>query len=132
MTSIQWLTLTLVATALFWVPYVLDRFLRVGIWGSITNPDDEELKKQSPWAKRARLAHYNAAENLVVFAPLVLIAHELGVGGAGSLSATAAMVYFFARLGHYLTAAAAIPVARTLCFLAGFGAQLAIAIGILG
>ena len=41
------------------------------------------------------------------------------------------VVYFFARLAHYVVYSAAIPVARTLTFTAGWLAQIAIIASIL-
>jgi uncharacterized MAPEG superfamily protein len=70
-------------------------------------------------------AHYNAVENLVVFAALVLAAQDLGV--SNSAIATAAMVYFWARVVHVLAYTFAIPWVRTLAFTVGFLAQAAIA-----
>jgi uncharacterized MAPEG superfamily protein len=40
--------------------------------------------------------------------------------------ATAAEVYFFARLTHYVVYAAGIPVLRTLAYFVGLGATLAV------
>jgi uncharacterized MAPEG superfamily protein len=70
-------------------------------------------------------AHNNAVENLVVFAALVLAAHALGVS-TGAI-ATAAMVYFWARVVHVVAYTLAIPWVRTLAFAVGFFAQATIA-----
>jgi uncharacterized MAPEG superfamily protein len=70
-------------------------------------------------------AHYNAVENLVVFAALVLAAHALGVS-TGAI-ATAAIVYFWARVVHVVAHTLAIPWVRTLAFAVGFFAQATIA-----
>ncbi len=79
MDSLTLLALNALLTAVLWVPYVLNRFLKVGVWTSIGNPTEADLAKQSDWAKRARSAHANAVENLVVFGALVLVAAELEV-----------------------------------------------------
>ena len=75
-------------------------------------------------------AHDNSVENLVIFAPLVLTLHALGL--STGLTATAAMIYFFARLVYYFICLAGIPVARTLVFAIGWLMQIIIALVILG
>jgi uncharacterized MAPEG superfamily protein len=78
----------------------------------------------APWAQRARSAHANAVENLVAFAPALVAAHLHNPQAA--VLATAAPIYFFARLAHYVFYAAGVPALRTLAYFAGFGATLAI------
>lgn len=129
MTSeLQYLTWTLVLTAVMWVPYILDRIAVRGLSGAVGYPD--EPKPQSPWARRMMKAHANAVENLVVFAGLVLVAHAVGVSNETTVLACA--VYFWARLVHFVAYSAGIPWVRTLSFFAGFGAQVALALQILG
>jgi uncharacterized MAPEG superfamily protein len=43
-------------------------------------------------------AHYNAVENLVVFAALVLVAQDAGVSNNATIMAC--MIYFWARVAH--------------------------------
>ena len=127
-TELYWLTLTALMTALFWVPYVLNRVAMTGLGGSLAGsaPDSGAL---SVWAQRAIKAHYNAVENLAIFAPIVLTAHVLGISNGATK--TAVVVYFFARLVHFVVYTAAIPAARTLTFTAGWLAQVAIIASIL-
>jgi uncharacterized MAPEG superfamily protein len=127
-TELYWLTLTALMTALFWVPYVLNRMAVTGLGNTLagTAPD---IGKLSDWAQRASRAHANAIENLVIFAPIVLTAHVLGISNAATRAAV--VVYFFARLVHYLVYAAGIPAARTLTFTAGWLAQIAVFASIL-
>jgi uncharacterized MAPEG superfamily protein len=127
-TELYWLTLTVLMTALFWVPYVLNRMVVVGLGGTLagTAPDSGAL---SLWAQRASRAHYNAIENLAIFAPIVLIAHLLGISTAATKAAV--VVYFFARLVHFVVYSAGIPAARTLTFTAGWLAQIVIIASIL-
>ena len=94
-TELLYLVLVTVFTALLWMPYILDRIAVRGILGAVGYPDAP--KPQSPWAQRLMKAHANAVENLVVFATLVLCAAALGI--SGSTIATAAIVYFWARVG---------------------------------
>lgn len=127
--ELYWLTLTVAMTGLIWVPYILDRFATRGIMGTFANPD-ADLPRQSDWAERMKAAHYNAVENLAVFAPLVLTLHALGI--ATAITAAACAVFFWARLIHLVVYTLGIPVIRTLIFLVGFGAQAALVLAIFG
>ena len=129
MTAIHWLAATCLLTALFWPAYVLNRLAVRGFWGVVGNPDPAD-KPLAAWAQRARAAHTNAVENLVVFAPLVLAAEALGLGGGITLAAS--VVYFVARLAHFVVYTAGLPIVRTLAFTAAWLAQAAIALVILG
>ena len=53
-------------------------------------------------------------------------------GAASSLTAGACVVYFWARLTHFVVYALKIPVLRTLAFLVGWGALVALAVALLG
>lgn len=122
-TELFYLALTAVFTGLLWVPYVLDRFAVWGINDTVGYPDNP--KPQSLWARRLMKAHANAVENLVVFATLVLVASALGI--SGSALATAAMLYFWARVAHAIVYVLGLPWLRTLAFTAGFIAQMWVA-----
>jgi len=122
-TELAYLVYVTVLTGLLWVPYILDRIMTGGLMEAVGYPDNP--KPQSAWAQRLKRAHFNAVENLVVFATLVLAAGAAGV--SNSAVATAAIVYFWARLVHALAYTFAIPWLRTLAFTAGFLAQATIA-----
>lgn len=126
-----WLLMSIAGTATLWIPYVLHRFVRLGVSRTLGNPRVADLEALSPWAVRAQRAHANAVENLVIFAPLALLALERGLGNCTLVSGAAA-TYFFARLAHYVLYAAGVPGLRTLAFLAGFGAQLTVALALAG
>jgi uncharacterized MAPEG superfamily protein len=70
-------------------------------------------------------AHLNAVENLVIFATLVLAAQAANV--TNSVTATACVVYFWARVAHLGAYTFGVPWVRTLAFAVGFFAQAAIA-----
>ena len=70
-----WLTLTVILTGLLWVPYILNRITVRGLFGSMANPSRND-KPHAEWANRLMFAHDNAVENLVIFAPLVLMAFQ--------------------------------------------------------
>jgi uncharacterized MAPEG superfamily protein len=122
-----WLTVTAAMTGLFWLPYILDRIAVRGLMGAMDNPGPND-PPQSDWAERQMRAHQNAVENLAVFATLVLVAHVLGISNA--VTAGACMVYFWARLAHYIVYTMGLPVVRTLSFAVAWAAQVALVLAI--
>lgn len=124
-----WLTLTVGLTGLLWVPYLLDRLMVRGFWGTMANPSRDD-KLQSPWAQRLYFAHTNAVDNIAVFAPLVLILNAMDYSSRWTVLACA--VYFWARLAHAVIYALGIVVARTVTFLIGFIAQVVLFLAIFG
>ena len=129
MSALQWLAASALMTALFWVPYVLERMVALGIMGALSPVDPEDELKQALCARRSKRGHYNAVENLVVFATLVLVAFAIGKGEEpGMLAAT--QVYFWARLVHFPAITFGLPGIRTVAYIAGFGAQIAVALRI--
>ena len=122
-TELFYLALVTALTGLLWVPYILDRIAVDGVLAGVGYPDNP--KPQSPWAQRLMKAHANAVENLVVFATLVLVANAAEINSG--MVATAAMVYFWARVIHVVAYTFAIPWVRTLSFAACFFAQASIA-----
>ena len=128
-TELYWLTLTVLMTALFWVPYILDRLAVRGIWPALSDTKPEGGGPHSLWAQRAIRAHQNAVENLVIFVPAVLIAHLLNISTPATRMAV--VIYFLARLVHFLVYLAGIPVVRTLAFAVGWAAQIVVLASIL-
>ena len=122
-----WLTLTVIMTGLMWLPYILNRCQVRGLGGAMANPSRAD-KPQSEWANRMMFAHDNAIENLVIFAPLVLILNAADYSTKWTVMACA--VYFWARLAHLLVYTFGIPVLRTLTFAVGFLAQVVLALAI--
>jgi len=127
--ELMWLTLTVILTGVMWVPYILDRIMVRGVMGAMANPSRRD-KAQSPWAQRLYFAHTNAVENLIIFAPLVLILDALG--HATEATAIACAVYFWARLAHAVVYTIGVPVLRTLAFAVGFLAQAALVLAVFG
>jgi uncharacterized MAPEG superfamily protein len=125
--ELLWLTLTVILTGLLWIPYMIDRAKVRGLMGAMDNPSRND-KPQSPWAQRMYFAHTNAVDNLVIFAPLVLILDDIGYSSQWTVIACA--VYFWARLAHAIIYAMGIPVLRTLAFLVGFLAQAVLALAV--
>jgi uncharacterized MAPEG superfamily protein len=122
-----WLTLTVIMTGLLWVPYVLNRILVRGLGGAMANPT-RGAAPHADWATRLMFAHDNAVENLIVFAPLVLILAQIDY--STKWTAYACMVYFWARVAHLIVYALGLPVFRTLAFTVGFLAQAVLALAI--
>jgi uncharacterized MAPEG superfamily protein len=122
-----WLTLTVILTGLLWVPYVLNRLQVRGLGGAMANPSRND-KPHAEWATRLMFAHDNAVENLIVFAPLVLILAELDYSTTST--ALACAVYFWARVAHLIVYTLGLPVFRTLAFAVGFAAQAVLALAI--
>ena len=129
-TELYWLTLTVLMTSLCWIPYILDRILVRGLVPAISDRMPETHSPHSVWAQRAIKAHQNAVENLIIFAPAVLVAHALSI--STPVTRGAVVVYFLARLAHFLIYTAGVPVLRTLAFAVGWACQAAILLSILG
>jgi uncharacterized MAPEG superfamily protein len=127
--ELLWLTLTIIVTGLMWVPYILDRIMVRGLMGAMANPSRKD-KPQSEWAQRLYFAHTNAVENLIIFAPLVLILDAQGYSTQGTVITCA--VYFWARLVHAVVYTMGVPILRTLAFSVGFAAQVALVFAVFG
>jgi uncharacterized MAPEG superfamily protein len=127
--ELKWLIYTIVLTSVLWLPYVLNRIIVQGLIPALGYPTGS-TPAHSPWAERAMKAHANAVENLVLFAPLVLAIHILGI----STDATrlAVVVYFSMRLLHYFVYVFAVPVVRTLVFTVSWIVILVLALSALG
>ncbi len=121
-TDLSMLAWTAGFTTLFWVPYILARIVKYGPVDALTYKADS--KPIAAWAERAKKAHYNAVENLVLFAALVIVAHL--TGSANDATAAAAITYFWARLAHYPLYISGLPYMRTATFAIGWLAQICI------
>ena len=123
MTSeLEYLALTATFTALMWIPYIANVLIRNKVGDAVGYQDVLEM---AGWAIRLKKAHYNAIENLVPFAALVLVANAAGISNNATVSATA--VFFYARVVHAFAYWFAVPWVRTLAFAVGWGAILCIA-----
>lgn len=127
-TELTYLTLVTLLTGLMWIPYILNLIMVRGLIDAVGYP--ENPLPMAAWAIRMKAAHYNAVENLVVFAVLVLVVHVSG--GSNETTATACMVYFWMRVVHALSYTFAIPWVRTLAFAIGVFCQLTLAWQLLG
>lgn len=117
--SLVWVT---ALTAVMWIPYILNTIMVRGLINAVGYQDEPE--PLAGWASKMKAAHYNAVENLVVFAALVLVANAAGV--SNDTTVLACNLYFWARVVHFLSYTLAIPWVRTLAFVAGWGCQIAL------
>ncbi len=84
----------------------------VGLTALAGNRDD--LPVLTGLAGRARRAHLNMVENLVLFAALVLVAAV--AGKANATTAMGAMIFFWARLAYAVIYLVGIPWLRTVAW----------------
>ena len=126
-TELAMLTWVTALTILLWIPYILAHIMNVGLLPTLTYRSDGT--PLPAWAARAKKAHANAIENLVPFAVLVLVAHQLDISNIATTSA--AVAYFWLRLAHFITYTANVPFGRTVTFAGAWGAQLCILFQIL-
>jgi len=130
-TELHWLTLSILLTALLWVPYILNRIVEGGFVETVMRDPEGHTATKAGWARRLMAAHGNAVENLVVFAALVLIAQAAGISTAQTQ--LAASLYFFSRLAHVVAFTLGMPaIVRILAFFGGFIAQMIMVFSLLG
>jgi len=122
-------TLVATFTGLIWVPIIVNRLGEMGPWKALSNPEPD-VRPHADWAYRLAHAHRNAIENLVVFAPLALIVHALGLGSP--LTASAAAIFVAARVAHAIIYMLGIPLVRTIAFFIGFLCQMIMAARVIG
>lgn len=106
------LTWVVALSAIMWVPYVFNAIMVRGLVDVVGYPDNP--KPLAPWAERMKKAHYNAVENLVIFAALVLMLNAVGVSNGTTVMVC--NIYFWARLVHLAVYTFGIPWLRTLSF----------------
>jgi len=129
-TELYWLVLTTAMTGMLWLPYIVNRVMELGPPPASWHPLQDPPPK-APWAARAMRAHMNAVENLAIFAPLVLAVHATNSGTP--VTAAASTIYFFTRTAHFAISIFGVPIPfRTMAFLIGFLAQMALAATLLG
>jgi uncharacterized MAPEG superfamily protein len=89
----------------------------------------ETLPPPTGWAGRAKRAHLNMLENLVLFAALVLIAAV--ANKANATTALGAAIFFWARLAYAVIYVAGIPWLRTVAWFVSVIGMAMIAIQLL-
>jgi uncharacterized MAPEG superfamily protein len=122
--EIFWLVATIIMTAFFWLPYIINRIMENGLIPSLQNPKPDAPPKAS-WAARLCKAHSNAIENLAIFAPLVILVQI--TNSSNELTLMATQTYFYARLAHFIIYGLGFPYLKTIAFTIGLVAQMALA-----
>ncbi len=93
-----------------------------GAQGQVSLPilagNREDMPPITGWAGRARRAHFNMLESLVVFAIVVLVAHL--AGRADAITALGAALFFWARLAYALIYLVGVPWLRTAAWAVSF------------
>ena len=74
----------------------------------------EDMPPMTGWAGRARRAHLNMIENLVLFAALVLVA--AAAGKANATTAMGALIFFWGRVAYAVIYLVGMPWLRTLAW----------------
>ena len=101
---------------------------QVGLSSAVGNRED--MPQSFPgWVGRARRAHANLLENLVVFAVLVIVAHLAERNN--DMTALGALVFFWARVGFAAAYIFGVAWIRSLLWFAGFVGMIMIAIQLL-
>jgi len=128
--ELYWLGWSVVLTAAMVIPYAAYRIRRLGgLWQAFLRPLPGDAPFDDAWAHRAYRAHMNGFEAIALFAPLALAVELSGTGSA--LTATAAAVFFWARLAFAPLYYFAVPILRTTIWFVGLGATLAMAVPLL-
>lgn len=127
--EVQWLVWSVLLTALYWVPYILNELVQAGVFGALAHRSPWTIEL-ADWAQRAKRAHANQVENLVIFAPLAILVPLTGM--SSDATALAALIFFASRLAHFVVYTAGIPVLRTLTFVVGVACQVFLALTLLG
>ena len=89
----------------------------------------EGLPEIKGWAGRAKRAHLNMVENMVLFAALVLIAAV--AGKANAMTAMGAAIFFWSRVAYAVIYVAGIAWLRTLAWFVSVIGMVLIAIELL-
>ena len=108
--------MTVALCLVIWIPYAALYRGIVGLKGATTDlPPTAQLPD---WARRCHRAHLNLIETLVPFAILVLVLQA--AGKSGGAIATAAAIFFLARVAHAVFYTMSIPYLRTPAYAASW------------
>ena len=120
LTYVAWTALMLV---LLWIPYIAGTVSRNGLLAPAEYKTPLE-RDEPDWLRRCNRAHLNLVENFAPFAALTIIAHI--TDQVTATTATAAAVFFWARLAHAVAYIMGIPFLRTILFSTGVVSTLII------
>ena len=125
--EVYYLILITLFCGLLWVPYITERFFRIGI--RETCGYGEKNINIPQWATRAKLAHVNLIENLPLFAILIIIITFQDYNN--QLTETGSIIFFYSRIFHYFIYVFGVPYFRTLFFVASWIGLLIISVPLL-
>jgi uncharacterized MAPEG superfamily protein len=91
---------------------LIGTILYIGLPKAAGNRD--RLPELTGWSGRARRAHFNMIENMVLFAPLIIVADI--AGRDNGMTERGAELFFWARLAYAVIYVAGIPYLRTLAW----------------
>ena len=126
MTTELWMLVASGALAMFLSSVPLFRAMRQQ-WGfSIMLGNREDLTPLTGWGGRTVRAYNNLMDNNLLFGTAVVLAHITGANN--EVTALAAQVYLGARIAHAAIYIAGIHALRTIAYLVGAAATIAIAL----
>ena len=125
--EVYYLILITLFCGLLWVPYITERFFRIGI--RETCGYGEKNINIPKWATRAKLAHVNLIENLPLFAILIIIITFQDYNN--QLTETGSIIFFYSRIFHYFIYVFGVPYFRTLFFVASWIGLIIISVPLL-
>ena len=126
-TEIYYLIIVTFFCGLLWIPYVTERFFRIGIKETCGYGDKNINIPQ--WASRAKLAHLNLIENLPLFAILIIVITFQDYNN--QQTETGSMIFFYSRILHYFIYVFGVPYFRTLFFVASWIGLIIISVPLL-
>ena len=125
--EVYYLILITLFCGLLWVPYVTERFFRIGI--KETCGYGEKNINIPQWATRAKLAHVNLIENLPLFAILIIVITFQDYNN--QQTETGSIIFFYSRILHYFIYVFGVPYFRTLFFVASWIGLIIISVPLL-
>ncbi len=90
----------------------------------------DDLKAPGSWQARTKRVVDNHREGLILFAPLVLIAAQIGV--SNWLTVLGAQLFFYSRVAHAIIYLLGLPKIRPLAWLVGIVGTIMIFLAIFG
>ena len=125
--EVYYLILITLFCGLLWVPYITERFFRIGI--RETCGYGEKNINIPKWATRAKLAHVNLIENLPLFAILIIVITFQDYNN--QQTETGSIIFFYSRILHYFIYVFGVPYFRTLFFVASWIGLIIISVPLL-
>ncbi len=99
-----------------------------GVWVMAGNRD--KLGEPSVWQARTKRCVDNHREGLIMFAPLVLIAADMGV--SNTLTVWGAQLFFYSRVAHAVVYLAGLPYIRPLFWTIGLVGTVMVFLALFG